>query len=183
MKPFPILSTSRLELRQMQKIDAQQIVLHANNENISKHTLNIPYPYTINDALWWINHSQKQFEENRAYTFGIYLKESKEFIGGISLVFHLHQKASLGYWLAESFWNKGYTTEALKSILAFGFEQCNINKIFAQHIVENKASGRVMQKAGMLWEANLKEDSIKNGVFRNMVQYRLTKTEFETQSL
>ena len=60
-----------------------------------------------------------------------------------------NQKAEIGYWLGKEFWNKGYVTEAMAEVLAFGFKVLNLNKMFANFFPHNPASGRVMEKSGM----------------------------------
>ena len=59
------------------------------------------------------------------------------------------QKAELGYWISVPYWGKGYTTEAVKRLIQFGFEEMELNRIFASYFSNNPASGRVMEKAGL----------------------------------
>lgn len=180
MENFPVLKGNKIVLKEMHLHDAEAIYNLAKNENVSKYTLNIPYPYKMEDAVWWINNAKEKFKTKEQFTFGIFILDTEEFIGGIGLIVdQKNSKASIGYWVGEPFWNKGYTTEALKLILNFGFNDLQLNKLFAHHLVENTASGRVMQKAGMILEAELKEHNCKNGVFRDIKQYRLTRKEFQ----
>lgn len=175
---FQKIETERLVLRKLEISDADIITKYAGDRKISEFTLNIPFPYLEKDAVWWINNSFKGFEENTHYTFGIYLKDTKEF--RISLLLDMkNSRASLGYWIAVPFWNKGFMTEAVNAIMKFGFETLNLNKIYAQHLVQNEASGKVMQKAGMILEGELKQHNIKDGIFRDLRQYRLLKSEFD----
>lgn len=180
MTKFPKIETKRLFLDKLKLEDAPLIAKYASERAISEYTLNIPFPYVEKDALWWINNSFKGFQENRLYTFGIYLKTSSKFIGGIALVLdNKNRKASLGYWLATPFWNKGYMTEATKALLAYGFNKLNINKIYATHLIQNEASGKVMQNAGMIKEGTMVDHFLKEDKFRTVHQFRLTKTEFQ----
>ena len=59
-------------------------------------------------------------------------------------------RAEVGFWLGEQFWNMGLMTEALKSILKFGFKVLELHKIDAHHLVNNIGSGRTMEKNGMI---------------------------------
>ncbi|MCB0375693.1 MAG: GNAT family N-acetyltransferase, partial [Sinomicrobium sp.] len=152
MKPgFPTLETERLILNQLKATDIHSIVTYAGNEKVSKMTLNIPYPYTDLDAVYWINASREGARKKEQYTFAVRLKESKYFIGGMGLkLTPKWQRAELGYWIAEPYWNQGFATEAAAAVLRFGFETLCLNKIYATHLVENPASGRVMIKNGMI---------------------------------
>ncbi|MEM1435747.1 MAG: GNAT family N-acetyltransferase [Pseudomonadota bacterium] len=55
----------------------------------------------------------------------------------------------IGWRLARSSWGRGYATEAARAALAFGFEQCRLDRIISIHQVGNDASGRIMRKLGM----------------------------------
>ena len=180
MKNFPELETERLVLKKLRRIDLHTIVKYASDKDISKYTLNIPYPYATKDAIWWIKFSEHSFEDNTRYIFGIFFKETDKFIGGIDIqVPDKNMKANLGYWIAKQFWNKGIMTEALKRILKFGFEELKINKIYALHLIENVASGKVMQKVGMVKEGVFADHNYSKGKFRTVVQYRMLRREYD----
>ncbi|MEL7120212.1 MAG: GNAT family N-acetyltransferase [Bacteroidota bacterium] len=177
---FPELYSRRLLLNSLSIEDVDCIVKYANNENVSRHTLNIPFPYASKDAIGWIERAIKGFDEGNHYVFAIRQKYNQEFIGGIGLRLEdPFDRAAMGYWLAEPFWNKGIVTEAVACVLRFGFETLELNKIYAHHTLENPASGKVMIKNGMIKEAEMMEHFKKNGEYRNVAQYRLTKLEYQ----
>lgn len=179
MEKFPKIKTDRLTLTEITTNDIPEIVEFAGNINITKNTLNIPHPYTKDDAIFWINKIKETFENKTSYTFGIRLNSTDNFIGAISLgVNSKHDRGELGYWIAEPYWNNGYATEAVAAIMDFGFNKINLHKIYAQHLIENPASGVVMKKNGMIKEGVLKDRFKKDGCYRTVVQYRLIKNEF-----
>lgn len=183
MEKFPEIETSRLILGKLSFEDIPKIIEYAGNKKVAETTLNIPHPYKDNDAIFWINNANKGFENKTQFTFGIRTKNRDEFIGGIGLKINIRfQRANLGYWIAEPFWNKGYASEAVEAILKFGFTEINLNKIYATHLIENPASGRVMIKNGMIKEGELKDHTKKGDFFRSLIQYRLTKKEFENKN-
>uniref|UniRef100_UPI00406BF829 GNAT family N-acetyltransferase n=1 Tax=Lysinibacillus sp. FSL W7-1291 TaxID=2954544 RepID=UPI00406BF829 len=51
-----------------------------------------------------------------------------------------HQYAEIGYVLSEDYWNKGFTTEATKKLIDFGFKEINLVRIQARCFEENIAS-------------------------------------------
>lgn len=180
MGKFPEIKTDRLILRKISYPDIPKIIEWAGNKNVADTTLNIPHPYEEKDAVFWINSANQGFENKTQYTFGITLKSTTEFIGGIGLkVNNRFNRGVLGYWIAEPHWNRGYATESVAAILKFGFNELNINKIYATHLIENPASGKVMMKNGMIKEGELKDHIKKGDFYRSLIQYRLTKKEFE----
>jgi RimJ/RimL family protein N-acetyltransferase len=179
MNAIPSLSTPRLSLGALNPKDIPQIVIYAGDKSIADTTLNIPHPYKEKDAQYWINSAQKGFEKGTQYTFCIRLKSTQEFIGSIGLIVNRNNNnASLGYWIAKPFWNSGFATEATRVILEFGFNTLKLHKIYATHLIENPASGKVMIKNGMIKEGELKDHYKKEGKYRSVIQYRLIKDEF-----
>lgn len=180
MTDFPILESERLLLNNLQATDIKKIIEFAGNIKIANNTLNMPHPYAEKDAIFWINSANEGFQNKTQYTFAIRLLNSNEFIGGIGLkVNSRFDRAELGYWIGEPHWNNGYTTEAAKLVLEFGFNDLGLNKIFAVHAIENEASGKVMIKNNMVEEGLLKDHFKKGNVYKTVRQYRLTKAEFE----
>jgi ribosomal-protein-alanine N-acetyltransferase len=180
MDVFPELITSRLKLRKIRPSDIASLLKYCNNKNISDQIINIPYPYLEEDAIYRMNFILQGFKNKERYVFAINFKESDELIGEIGL--HLdktNNSAQFGYWIAEPFWGKGIATEATAGILKFGFEKLSLNKIYATHYPDNLASGKVMQNNKMIKEAELKEHYRINDTYKNVIQYRLTKKEYE----
>jgi ribosomal-protein-alanine N-acetyltransferase len=67
-----------------------------------------------------------------------------------------NETCEVGYCFGQAWWNKGYATEALKKVLSFLLNDVGLFLVEAKHQRLNPASGRVMKKAGMLFEAVLK---------------------------
>ncbi len=187
MNHFPKLTSNRLILDQLKHTDIETITAHANNTKIVDNTRTMPYPYFEEDAVSWINLANQGYKKKDHFIFAIRLKADKKLIGGIGLDINLqNNRAELGYWLAETFWNKGYTTEAVQEIIQFGFEKLHLNKIIAVHLTSNIASGKVMIKNKMIKEAELVDHDLKRGATTNnpsyvsLIQYRLTKKEYQS---
>ncbi|MCK2021280.1 MULTISPECIES: GNAT family N-acetyltransferase [Peribacillus] len=166
------ITTKRLVLRLFQKPDAVAVTKLCNNYNIYKNTLYLPYPYSIDDALSWIEHHLDNFNANKSYEFAITDNESGELYGAIAL--SNNQKfnnGELAYWIGEKFWGNGYATEAAQAILNFAFEEKQYHKVFARYFNSNPASGRVMQKLGLKKEGILIDHVRKENRFEDLVYY------------
>jgi [ribosomal protein S5]-alanine N-acetyltransferase len=166
------ITSKRLVLRLFQKSDAVAVTKLCNNYNIYKNTLYLPYPYSIEDALSWIEHHLDNFNANISYEFAITDKESGELYGAIAL--SNNQKFNNGeiaYWIGEKIWGNGYATEAAQAILHFAFEEKQYHKVFARYFNSNPASGRVMQKLGLKKEGILIDHVRKENRFEDLVYY------------
>jgi RimJ/RimL family protein N-acetyltransferase len=180
MKTFPKIKTERLFLTELKAEDIPNIVKYASNKNISNFTQNIPFPYGEKDAIFWINIANQGFENGNQYTFAIRPKDNGNFIGGIGIkIEQNNNRAEIGYWIGESFWGKGYATEATKAIIKFGFENLNLNKFTSSHLANNPASGKVLKNSGMKKEGELKENILKESKYIDLILFGLTKEQNE----
>lgn len=162
MTDFPKIETNRLSLESISYSDIPKIIEYAGNIKVAQTTLNIPHPHQERDAIFWINNANQGYKDKSQFTFGIRLKPTNKFIGGIGLKINTRfNRAELGYWMAEPFWNKGYASEAVGVVLKYGFDKLELNKIYATHLAENSASGKVMIKNKMIKEGELKDHTKK----------------------
>lgn len=84
----------------------------------------------------------------------------------------------LGYFTYPRCWNQGYTTEAVREILRFAFEEGGVFRVCTGCLQENAASERVMQKCGMVKEAEFLLLQWHGGKMKNRVEYRMLKDEW-----
>ncbi|MFO1443880.1 GNAT family N-acetyltransferase [Bacillus sp. Bva_UNVM-123] len=162
----------RLYLRLFERNDADTVRKLCNNFNIYKSTLNLPYPYSLNDALEWMEYHKKNFDEDRSYEFAITDKDNGDLFGAISLSNNQKFKnGEIAYWIGEEYWGKGYGTEAAKALIDFAFKEKKLHKVFARYFKTNPASGRVMEKIGMVQEGLLKDQVVKDGKYEDLIYF------------
>ncbi|MFS0672738.1 GNAT family N-acetyltransferase [Ornithinibacillus sp. 179-J 7C1 HS] len=166
------ITTDRLLLRFFQKSDAEVVARLCNNYNIYKNTMYLPYPYSKEHALIWMERHIENFNANKAYEFAITNKETGEVFGAIALSNNQSfNHGEIAYWIGEEYWGHGFATEAAEAVINFAFKEKNYHKIFARYFTTNPASGRVMEKLGMTKEGILKEHVIKDGQYMDLVYY------------
>ncbi|WP_175489372.1 GNAT family N-acetyltransferase [Neolewinella agarilytica] len=138
-------------MRKLAVEDLPALVRYANDPAVGGNIVNIPYPYREPDAAFRIGAVLKAFNAKTGFIFAMIHKDRQELIGEISL--HLLDKvnphAQLAYWTGEPFRNQGLTTEAVASVLEFGFDTLNVDLIYGDCKEENIASARVMMANGM----------------------------------
>lgn len=174
MKSFPILTTDRLILRNFTLADAPEVKRMAGDVAIAKNTLNMPHPYVDGVAEEWINSLDAEFLSDTSVVFAVTLKETGKLTGAIGLMLKLHlRNAEMGYWMGKEFWNMGYTTEAAIGVIQYAFKNLPIHKICANHFHDNEASGKVMLKAGMHYEATLKEHLWHWNTYKDLMNYAI----------
>jgi ribosomal-protein-alanine N-acetyltransferase len=158
------------QIRSYRKSDKDSIIKYANNINVSRNLRDsFPFPYTKKDAADWLrNVCYQKIEMNFA------LANGEELIGGIGLMPQsdvYKYSAEIGYWLAEPFWGKGITTNAVIEMTKFAFDNFNFNRLFAAVFEGNPASARVLEKAGYKLEGTLRKSVFKEGIFKDQMMY------------
>jgi len=176
----PELLTERLLLRVFTLADAREVAEYAGDWDIARMTSNIPHPYELSMAEEWISGHEKSSEDGEAVTFAMTKRENGELVGAIGIhMDKVNQAAEFGYWVGKRFWNQGFAAEASRAVIRFGFEELELNRIYARHMTKNPASGRVMQKTGMRFEGILRESIFRWDSFEDAAIYSILASEFK----
>jgi len=181
------LKTDRLILRDLKVSDAKNIAKYANNINVSKYLLVVPYPYRLKDAKQFIRGClKKQKEKQRSsYEFGIVLKEDNNLIGliGLSKIDRFQGTATIGYWLGEPYWGKGIMSEALGKVIEFSFNKVKLRRINIEAFTGNEASNALIKKYGFTYEGKrIKFRRVKaTGKIQDAYVYGLLKEDWAKQ--
>lgn len=175
------LETDRLILRKLKHSDAENMFNNwVSDKEVTKYLTWAPhkYLYDTKELLEaWIG----RYNNLRFYQWGIALKDSDEVIGTISSV-GMNEKIGLvhiGYCISKDYWNKGITSEALKEIIRFFFEEVKANKVESRHDPKNIFSGKVMEKCGMKYEGTLRQADWNNSGVCDTSYYGILAEEYK----
>ena len=104
---------------------------------------------------------------------------SGEPIGTIGLYMYSkkHKRAEIGYDLMKEYWGNGYITEAVKTLLDYGFNELDLVRIEATVDSENGASIRVLEKNGFQHEGIRRKRFHYNGKWHDEELYAKLKTD------
>ena len=154
--------------------DAESLAKHANDRKVWLSLRDkFPHTYTSEDARKFLEATGK-FEPITDFCIEV----NGDAVGGIGI--HLgidfdRHTAELGYWLGEEFWARGITTEAVVAFSDFCFDAFSLRRIYAEPFANNRASARVLEKAGFVFESCLKNNVIKDGKLLDSLLYARTK--------
>lgn len=84
-----------------------------------------------------------------------------------------------GYFIYPEFWNKGYVTEAFKKVLEFAFTQNDVYRVTTGCLSENIGSEKVMQKCGLIKEAEHIDYEWHDGKMKTRLEYRMLRNEWQ----
>ena len=144
------LHTPRLVLRSMIESDAATLHDIYQVEGILQYFPN-PTPPPLERVEKFIAEQQAHWKKYGYGNWGIVLKGGTKLIGWAGLQF-LPQtnETEIGYLLDKSAWGRGYTTEAARASLQFGFDHFNFDEIIALVHPDNAASLKVAAKCGLV---------------------------------
>lgn len=163
-----------ISLRELAISDAAELSAIVNNKNVWDNMDDIPYPNTPKDSEDFIRLLIAEKEQKIAFAI-CYDGKIIGWIGVFRRENIRRMTGEMGYYIAEEYWGKGITTEAIKQMCKYIFENTDIVRIFAEAFGFNKASCRVLEKAGFVFEGVLRKNGIKNGQIIDMKLYAIIK--------
>lgn len=164
-KPFPVLKTEKLTLRQLVSSDDNEIFALRSNENVNKYLDRKPSK-SIDDAKIFIQTINKNIQKNDSIYWAITLNGTDKLIGTVCL-FNFSDdnlKAEIGYELLPTFQGKGIMQEAISKVIGFAIQHIGLNSIEAYTHSENQSSTRLLEKF------NFKNNSAGEG---NLMMFKL----------
>ena len=162
-QPFPEIETDRLLLRKIKVSDVNEVLFLRSNETVNEFIIRPENRKTKNqaDALEFIEMIISEIEENKSISWEITVKNNPKMIGSICLWnFSNNLKtAEVGYSLYPEFQNKGIMSEALKSVIDYGFNELKLDKIEAFTHSKNEPSKKLLEKNGLQINHNRKDEN------------------------
>ncbi len=163
-----------VELRPWKWSDSKALTHLINNrkiwDNVRDH---LPHPYSRKDADLFLQHNVDQHHKTTNFA----VVADGVIVGGIGYILKddvYKFTTEIGYWIGESYWGKGYATEAIRLVLNNIREHSPlIVRVYAEVFDYNKASMRTLEKNGFYLEAIRRKGVVKNGIIRDDYVYVL----------
>lgn len=159
-------------LDKLQPTDAVAITGYMQDKEISDNTSAIPYPYTIDDAHWFINDSTVYEEENGIQKNYAIRNNDGLLLGIIGL--HLNYpptaaRSEFGYWLGKPHRNKGIMKAVVRTLTGIAVNTYKLKTLEAYVYRYNIASAQVLLALGFT----------RTGIIQNRSRRDGTKVEAE----
>jgi len=176
---YNLIETERLLLRPYSMADVDDMYAYASRpENL---TFIFPPHLSIEETAQTIAH---RFMKEPLGHWAIELKGEARMIGSIDLL-KIDQKsksAELGYVLNMDYWGQGLMTEAVKTLVAFAFEQFALKTLIINVDKDNQASKNVAQRAGFKFLKAYKASNSYSSSIRDFESYQMTKKDYDQTS-
>jgi RimJ/RimL family protein N-acetyltransferase len=153
MKVF--VETDRILMRELVKSDVDAFFEMDSDPEVHRYLGKKPNT-SKQESLDMIDFIKQQYLDYGIGRWAIINKTTNEFLGWGGLKFRPDTTNGytgfyeVGYRLLRKHWDKGYATESAKASLKYAFEVLNLENVYAMANVDNIASSRVLQKAGLM---------------------------------
>lgn len=180
-----IVETPRLTIRQFTEDDADNLFDLNNDPEVMRYiTGGKPTPRDVIQDEIIPFHLAVYGQLDRLGTWAADSTATGEFLGW----FHFRPgpdnritNIDLGYRLRRSAWNKGLATEGSRALVAMGFTDLEVERVFAHTLTVNAASRRVVEKCGLTLVRTTPYDGadVIEGSEHGEVEYALTKAQWQ----
>jgi ribosomal-protein-alanine N-acetyltransferase len=147
------LRTARLVLRDLVEDDWTSIHAMSQESSVIRYQSWLRLTSEA-DARRWVQQAMRhnQLHPRQAYNLAVVHQAPHQLIGWLGWgrpSDRTRGDYDFGYALLPSAWGQGYMTEALQATIGYLFGSLAATRIFGECARSNRASARVMQKAGM----------------------------------
>ena len=169
MKIF--IETERLFLREIMPDDENALFEVDSNPAVNIYLGNNPVK-DVKQIREIIQFIRQQYITNGIGRWAMIEKKSNKLIGwaGLKLVKEFTNNHinyyDLGYRLNQKYWGIGYATESARACVKYGFNQLNLQEIYAIAHFENKASRHVIEKSGLKYIETFEYNHVPHDWFK-----------------
>jgi len=89
----------------------------------------------------------------------------------------------IGYWLSESFQGKGLMTDAARAVVAYLFDELDLNRVEIHCAAGNVKSAAIPRRLGFTLEGTSREGQLLNGRYQDILRFSMLKREWKASSL
>jgi RimJ/RimL family protein N-acetyltransferase len=152
---MPLATTGRLELREFAAADFEDVQRYAADPEVTRFMSWGPNDEAETRAFLERAEADALVQPRADYN--------------IALV----REFETGYCIRRDCWGQGFAGEALAALLEIGFRRAGAHRIYALVDPENAASVRVVKRAGLRREGQLRRDSLIRGEWRDSLVFAL----------
>ena len=162
----------KIELEKWKSEDYEEFFILSNDKEIWGN-MSDDFPHTLEESkqiVCFFSNSEDITEYIRA------IKIDDRIAGCIAASFETGmycKNAEISYWLSCEYRGKGIMPKVIKMFSQCLFTKFDIHRIWARPFESNRASQRVLEKAGFSYEGLMVENALKNNQYINSKFYAL----------
>ncbi|NMF84194.1 GNAT family protein [Nodosilinea sp. P-1105] len=183
MHSFPSLKSSRLQLRPLAQADVAFVLYHFSDPAVNRHLLDQAAIASLEEAQNIVDFFVQSTDDT--YTRWVLVNQADgQPIGtcGFHKWDQRNRRAEIGYDLTPGAWGQGYMSEALTTMLTYGFTAMGLNRVEALVYPANTASVKLLEKLNFQREGVLRDCFYHEGSFYDHWLLSLLKPHFQALS-
>ncbi|MBA3826380.1 MAG: GNAT family N-acetyltransferase [Ktedonobacterales bacterium] len=177
---FPVLTTPRLTLRELEPGDTEAFFAILSNEEVMRYYGSAPH-LTSEQTRDFIMRLHGWYTAQQGIRWGITRQGDARIIGTCGL-FHFDEgfhRAEIGYDLHPDVWSQGIMNEAAKAVITYGFATLGLHRIEANIDMANARSQKLLLKLGFTYEGMLRERFVGRNGFEDEHYFGLLADEWQ----
>jgi len=166
----------RVILRAIERADLPNYVAWLNDERVVEYMGRF-LPWTLNQEEGWYD---RMLDDDRVCNLAIEY-EGKHIGGaGFSDIDARTRSAQVGLFIGlPELWDRGLGYDVLHTLLKFGFEQMNLNRIALQVFEENQRAVHLYEKVGFQREGRWRQADFRHGRYHDMLWMSVLRDEWQ----
>lgn len=127
-----------------------------------------------------IKRYQREMREGSGYPFFVFSADGVALLGGLTLSQiqrGVTQSGSLGYWMGERHANRGYMSDAVRTLVSYTFDILRLHRIEAACLPHNAASTRLLEKVGFSREGYARSYLCIDGRWQDHLLYAMVNDD------
>jgi len=160
----PTLETRRLLMRCLRMEDAPAMLEIMSDEETVRYW-GRPMMTELAQAETYTRENLRWMEDGHCLYWGLEEKAGNRMIGTCTL-FRLdssNRRGEIGYLLNRAYWQQGFMSEALESVIAYAFSNLKLHRLEADTDPENTASIKLLERFGFQREGLFRDRWLVNG--------------------
>ncbi len=185
---MPHIYGNRLRLRAAERSDIPLFLKWINDPEVTEHLL-LRFPMSAAEEENWYENMIRRPAAEHVHVIEVDLADKKSVtqnswraIGNTYFidVNEIDRCAEIGILIGDKqYWNKGYGTETMQTMLRYGFETLNFHRIWLQVFVNNKRGIRAYEKAGFIHEGVFREGNYQSGKYCDVMIMSVLRQEWD----
>ena len=170
---------NKVRIRAIEKTDIDEIMKWINDQEVMDNLL-MRYPVSRYQEEKWIERTLDGTSD-RNKVFAVETKEGV-YLGGIGLhrISWENRNAEVGIVIGKKeYWNKGYGTDAMMTILDFAFNLMNLHRVYLRVYSFNERGIRSYEKSGFRKEGVMRDDLFAQGKYHDTIIMGILKDEYD----
>ena len=173
----------RIRLRAPERSDIPMFVEWFGDPDVVEH-LQTRLPMGLADEEVWFDNMLKRPLAEHPWVIEVKQDEAQPWkaIGNIHFlsINHVNRASEIGIVIGDkNYWDKGYGTDAMRTMVRYGFEQLNLYRIFLRVHAGNDRGIHAYKKVGFVMEGTQRAAHFQNGQYQDVYMMSILRPEWD----